>query len=620
MMNSNEEIYSRFVKFGGVSTTEERRKITEIVKEWSHVPLAESNIDARYLETINLFVSDERINEILLAQPHLKQEMVKKLFTLLEKIDSNVERKPGFEAEEALISQFRKHDVLEQEGELCARSQVLTEELIENYEERKRTLLEEAEQLKEDRYSKLQKKISNNWKRLMKKQPNTSIGQQLQELSKDQEEVKLKEALDGLTPKDFRVEWKKWNATKEFIKKKYRKREFDLGKYQDEYDALAPVRVQPDPSKTAAAKKNFAEEWQKQFSLEKLHQDVKIIDETREKFLAELYEKIEELKELLKLLAPFLSETGHFGRLWDMSAGNWQRVNFRLLEEYAQLLKEKDGIQELAELLGRYQQAEAELEEEEFESVEIVSKYRVEHSGKAELVGVTESDDLNNVLPSELALFSDLETESIFYKRFSEKKLQTFKYVSKETDFEQRSVTDKGQKQIEKDKGPFILAVDTSGSMHGQPEFLAKVIAFAITRIAIEEKRKAFLISFSTEIETIELTDIQNSLAKLVAFLEMSFRGGTDASAAVLTALEQMKNESYEKADLLIISDGIFGKLSSAHLSSIDKLKKKGNKFNALMIGRSFNKGALTFCNNVWQHDPDYGDLKDLIRDVKGGL
>ena len=620
MRISNEEIYSRFVKFGGVSTTEERRKIAEIVKEWSYVPLAESSIDSRYAETINLFVEDERISNILRAQPHQKQEMVKKLFTLLEKIDSNIKHKPGFEAEEALIRQFREHDVLFQEGELCAKSQVLNEEAIEGYEERKRSLLEEAEQLKEDQFNKLHKKISNNWKRLLKKQPTTSIGQQLQELSKDQEEMKLKEALDGLTTEDFIIEWKGWNHTKEFIKIKYRKRDFDLGKYQDEYDALADIQVQPDLVKLAAAKKEFAEEWQKQFSLEKLHQDIKIIDETRDQFLAGLYEKIDELKELLKLLAPFLSETGYFGRLWDMSAGNWRRVNFNLLEEYAQLLREKDGIQELAKLLGRYQQAEAELEEEDFESVEIVSKYRIEHSGKAELVGITESDDLNNVLPTELALFSDLETETIFYKRFSEKKLQTFKYVSRETDFEERSVTDKRQKEIEKEKGPFILAVDTSGSMHGQPEFLAKIIAFAITRIAIEENRKAFLISFSTEVETIELTDIQNSLSKLIAFLEMSFRGGTDVSAAVIATLERMKTKSYEKADLLIISDGVFGKLSSQHLSTIEEFKKKGNKFNALMIGRSFNENALTFCNNVWQYDPDYGDLKDLIRDVKGGL
>jgi uncharacterized protein with von Willebrand factor type A (vWA) domain len=156
--------------------------------------------------------------------------------------------------------------------------------------------------------------------------------------------------------------------------------------------------------------------------------------------------------------------------------------------------------------------------------------------------------------------------------------------------------------------------------MHGEPEFLAKVIAFAITRIAISEKRKAFLISFSTGIEIFELTDIQNSLVKLIDFLQMSFHGGTDVSEAVLEALKQLETESYEKADLLIISDGVFGNLNNNTLKSIEELKKKGNKFNSLMIGNSYNERALKFCDNIWQYDPNYDKLKDLIRVMKTEL
>lgn len=621
-MHSNNEIFTRFIKFGKISTVREREKITEIINEWNYVSLETSNIDKKYLNTINSFITDDEINSILSLQPHLKNEFVKKLLNLLEKIDANIENKPTFDKEEKLVQKFNEFQIseLENGNAIFSKSIVLNETQISNYEIDIQSIIDNKEKTKGDKFIKLHKNISNNWKRLIEKQSITAIAQQLQQISKKSKEQELKENFDKLPIDKFKKEWKNWNNYKEFIKTKYRKRDFDLNKYQEEFKTIENTEIKLNETKLKSVKKEFIDKWNEKLSIEKLQQNIKIIDETREQFLNDLYNKIEELKELLKLLAPFLNETTDLGRLWDMSAGNWQNVNFSLLEKYAQILKDKKEIQELAELLGKYRKAEAELEEEEFENIEVISKYKIEHSGKSELIGITESDDLNNLLPTELALFSDLETESIFYKRFAEKKLQTFQYVNKENDFEQKSITDKRQKEIEKDKGPFIIAVDTSGSMYGEPEFLAKVIAFAITRIAISEKRKAFLISFSTGIETFELTDIQNSIVKLIDFLQMSFHGGTDASEAVLEALKQLETKNYEKADLLIISDGVFGNLNNNTLKSIEKLKKKGNKFNSLMIGNSYNEIALNFCNNIWQYDPNYNELKDLIRTIKTDL
>lgn len=622
MINSSNEIFTRFIKFGNISTEREREKIAEIVNEWNYVSLETSNIDKKYLDTINSLITDEKITSILSVQPHLKKEFIKKLFQLLEKIDANIENKPTFDKEEKLIQEYNEFQISEFEdgNGVYTNSQTLDEKQINDYKVDLQLVIDDKENVKDSKFTKLHKTISNNWKRLIEKQPKTAIAQQLQKISEKPEEEQLKEAFDKLPIDTFKKEWKNWNNYKEFLKTKYRKRDFDLNKYQEDFKTIENTEIKINETKLKSVKKEFIDKWNEKLSIEKLNQNIKIIDKTREQFLNDLYNKIEELKELLKLLSPFINETANLGRLWDMSVGNWQNVNFSLLEKYAQILKDKKEIQELAELLGKYRKAEAELEEEEFENIEVVSKYRIEHSGKSELIGITESDDLNNLLPTELALFSDIETESIFYKRFAEKKLQTFQYVNKENDFEQKSITDKRQKEIEKDKGPFIIAVDTSGSMHGEPEFLAKVIAFAITKIAISEKRKAFLISFSTGIETFELTDFQNSLVKLIDFLQMSFHGGTDASEAVLEALKQMETENYEKADLLIISDGVFGNLNNNTLKSIEKLKKKGNKFNSLMIGNSYNERALQFCNNIWQYDPNYNNLKDLIREIRTDL
>ena len=56
-------------------------------------------------------------------------------------------------------------------------------------------------------------------------------------------------------------------------------------------------------------------------------------------------------------------------------------------------------------------------------------------------------------------------------------------------------------------KGPMILCIDTNGSMNGTPEYIAKAIALYFATQSMKEKRKCFLINFSTSIETLELTN-----------------------------------------------------------------------------------------------------------------
>ena len=364
-------------------------------------------------------------------------------------------------------------------------------------------------------------------------------------------------------------------------------------------------------------REQLIKEIEQEAEIEKALQEIKVIDELRKDFLQMLYEEIEKLKEFLELLAPFVEDTTSFGRLWDLSKGNWRQINFNLLQKYGELLTQKKELLALAEALGRYRKAEVEIKEESYTNWKITQQFKYNHSGKSELIGVTESDDLNHLLPTELSLFSDIETENIFYKKFSEKKLQTYQFISKESYQQEQSFEDKRQTEAEKDKGPFILAIDTSGSMYGQPEEIAKLIAFAIVKIAYREKRKALLISFSTSYQLFELTDFQNSLPKLVNFLQMSFSGGTDISDAIKETVRRMEEQDYKNADLLVITDGIFGNIGSQLVSQIEALKQKGNKFNTLIIGASQNTNALSFCDNIWFCDNYLYNINKLVKQIE---
>ncbi len=624
---TNSKIFKRFIKFGQVADQQGRKKIVDIIKKWQPVLAEFSNISPRYLSTINSFITDTAINNILKIQPNAKEELIQQLFQLLENIDKGVVE---YQAQDTLRGVYEDFSKISEKEFISfsksGKTSKYKKHLLNNYKKEEISIskvkidLQDLVQEENDRKKAIKHDIQELEIYLKEVEGNLSTVQQsINELnSTNRKGLKIKGKIDIKTGKPIPY----INPNEEKIKKLTK----ELSDFEDEKVEIKG-QLQLERKKLTIKgnsfqelQKDFTENWRVQLELKEMQRILAIIDKARAAFLKKLYKQIEELKKMLELLKPFLAETNDFGRLWNMSKGNWKNINFKLLKQYAKLLEKDNKIQELADLLGRYRRAEAVMEQETFNNIQVISNYKIQHSGKAELVGINQSDDLNNLLPTELALFSDLQTESIFFKRFAEKKLQTFKYTDKSLDFTSKTTKEQREKQTEKDKGPFILAIDTSGSMHGTPEQLAKIIAFAITKIGMKDRRKVFLITFSTDIRTFDLSEAYHSLPKLIEFLQMSFNGGTDASDAVKAAVQQMKSEAYEKSDLLIVSDGVFGALSSNILKTITALQEVGNRFNALMIGNSYNKNALSFCDNVWQYQASRNNLGQLVDLIKLSL
>lgn len=358
----------------------------------------------------------------------------------------------------------------------------------------------------------------------------------------------------------------------------------------------------------------FKEDWQKNLDKKQLDLELVIIEKQREKFLKELFDKIDKLSKLYKYISPF---TKDLGRFWDMSEGFWQNVDFDVLAKYEKLLEKDKSLQELIELLGRLQVAQKEIEELEFRDIRIVSKPRIVHANKEEIIGIKESDDLNHTLPMEIGLLNNKKTKSIFFKKFIDKQLQTFDFQSKDIEQVQEEFLNKKENSKDKNKGPFIICVDTSGSMHGTPENIAKMITYCILKIASKENRKAFLISFSTSIETLELSDIENSMDKIVEFLSMSFHGGTNSIPAIKKAIEMTNEENYKKADVLMISDFIMPKFDDKTIELVKKAKYSGTKFYSLSITNSSNQNILNDFDENWIYTTnDRNMLKKIVADI----
>jgi uncharacterized protein with von Willebrand factor type A (vWA) domain len=413
-----------------------------------------------------------------------------------------------------------------------------------------------------------------------------------------------------------------WTKASPILSKEYTKAQLDPQFYSREFsDSLAPPSKAEVEGTQKYIRKDFdsirnhlVDRWEGLLAEKALQWRLAEIDALRKPFVEELYKRLEELKRLQEALSPIAQ---HLGRLWDLSKADFKRVNFDLLRQFANLLERDQSLRDLAELLGRLQEAEKELEEEAFTDMAIETVWRIDHAQKSELIGIRESDDLNNMLASESALLADPDLELLFYKRFAEKKLQTYDYQAKVMEEVEHEVERKRQKAQEK-KGPILICVDTSGSMHGEPETVAKTMCFAMLKLALQEQRKCYLISFSVGIATLDLTDFEHSLTRLLDFLGMSFHGGTDAGPAFLEALRKLEAEAYRKADVLMISDFIVPDLPDTTKERIARAQLDGTKFHSLVIGKSSNLGALGIFDHSWFYEP--GNRTALSKVVRGLL
>lgn len=349
--------------------------------------------------------------------------------------------------------------------------------------------------------------------------------------------------------------------------------------------------------KLETLKRNFISDLEKNFIDRKNKWELEQIEAKRKEFLDSLYSKIDNFIRIESVLSPFIK---NLGRLWDLSEGYFETSGFEVLGTFAELLEKDESLQELAELLGKQSRSQSIFEKEMREKVALHSNWQQKRAYRGEINGLKYSNDISAALPSELSLMKNPALNKLFQLKFAQKQLLSYDYqIQEESDVESK---EKEEVEIEKKekKGPVIICVDTSGSMNGIPENIAKTITFALSKIAIEEDRKCYVISFSTAIQTLDLSDFSgNPLGKLVQFLKMSFNGGTDLNQA----LKMLSENEWKNADVLMISDFVMQSLDKEFVERIESEKKKNTVFYSLTIGDSGNKETMQCFNHNWFYD-----------------
>jgi uncharacterized protein with von Willebrand factor type A (vWA) domain len=344
----------------------------------------------------------------------------------------------------------------------------------------------------------------------------------------------------------------------------------------------------------------FCDLWYKSLSNAIKEAQLLEIEADKELILKDLYQRIETLKQMDNVTK--IGNEEQVGQLWDMAGSKLTKHAIKQLHTYAQFLATHSELKKVAAQLGRMASY---ADDPELRGSAKVPKMVEEISDEAndDIVGVHDSDDLNKLLPNEIMFLAYPELEVIFYKHLVDKRLMNYKTKGKARSLRNITTAASSKSEQVQGKGPFVVCVDASGSMAGFPENCAKAMAYALMQIALAEKRDCYVLLFSTEQITYELTK-QDGLREAADFLSYQFHGGTDFEPVIESSIELMENERYRNADLVVISDFIAPKASSVLENKVQELKVKHNRFHAVSLSKYGNPELLNIFDEQWHYHP----------------
>lgn len=350
----------------------------------------------------------------------------------------------------------------------------------------------------------------------------------------------------------------------------------------------------------------------------------KIIDKARAQWQFEqlVIKQSQFLREMLKLIRNVETVTQKIEALGfdpsvyfdPLATGELKPRDIELIKRWSIYLEHDDGVKRLCKLLGRIRQAEA---QERLESVKV--SYNIEvptlnRNSNEEIVGLKLGNDIENTIPSELALLSDPDSSLLFDLKLIESRLMCFDMQGIDFISEKHEVIEEHFAKDDAGNGPFIICVDTSASMAGEAEAIAKAVTLFIANTAEKQKRSCYLINFSTKLQYFDVGK-GVGMESLIKFLKMSFSGGTDVSPAISHAIKVMSEETYKNADLLVISDFIMADIPRRIVSKIENLQENGNRFYSLAIMSTHKSKQLgTLFDDEWIFDPYTGSVKEFVK------
>ncbi|MBP6121711.1 MULTISPECIES: ATPase RavA stimulator ViaA [Providencia] len=345
----------------------------------------------------------------------------------------------------------------------------------------------------------------------------------------------------------------------------------------------------------------FVQRWRINLILQvtTLHKD--LLEQEKEQLLAELQRRLALSGNLEEVLG---ENERAAGRLWDLSKGinTHSAYNDQLLNRYSEFLRQQPELEKIAQLLGRSQSARA-IPDDSVVLEPMTVMEKVPETVPEQVNGLGQSDDILRLLPAELAMLGLEDIEFEFYRKLLEKQLLTYRLQGESWQERKilRPVTH--HQDEEQPRGPFIVCIDTSGSMGGLNERCAKAFCLALMKIALADNRACHIMLFSTEIIHYDLLSA-DGLEQCIRFLQQTFRGGTDLAACLQETTIKLESKQWVDADAVVISDFVAQRLPDDLVQKIKSLQKIGKyRFHAVSVSNYGKPSIMRIFDHIWRFD-----------------
>lgn len=201
-----------------------------------------------------------------------------------------------------------------------------------------------------------------------------------------------------------------------------------------------------------------------------------------------------------------------------------------------------------------------------------------------EIHSIKVGNDLEHVLPQELAALRHPTLKLDFYRKYTERALLQYDLKTKE----------------KKGRGPIIACIDISGSMHGQPLDWAIAVALGLVDTAARQKRRSKVIFFDTEVKKeVEFGPGERDIHKIMDIAQTGAAGGTAYEPALLAARKMIETVNYKNADVVMVTDG-YCDVSGSFLQEFNEAKRRLEfRCYTVLIGSNAD-GLKKWSDKVW--------------------
>lgn len=365
-----------------------------------------------------------------------------------------------------------------------------------------------------------------------------------------------------------------WQTLLQQVEEKYTHQGFESTFYQHEFGCLAKYTDE-------ALWANFLEEWQYQVKL-KLAEEQRLYLNERVVMQTKLLHS--NLKGVTDYIVRYHIQPGDFLQVWALMGGRWNSIEFERLYRVALLQRKHSELVKVVQRMGRTTQTDA----AQHLAVTTGADEKLHTASKSDIEGITIGQNINALLPSELAQFLDADMENVFLAKYVTNRLQVFDYQSRMLR-SARSLTHHKAAP----KGPIIVSVDCSGSMSGEPRQIAQSLMMRVSELCYVQHRECYLIAFAVHARPI---DVLRNRTQLLQFFSRPSTGNTNASEMLDTTFTLLRNTGrYAGADVLWVTDFRIPLPSADYLQTLYQLRRQGTRFYGLQIGIAENQWTTHF-------------------------